>query len=245
VKDLDKKRIIGLVLGALLVLATGVKFYLDYKDNHNNTEEKVATEDAKKFKKEYEELNGTTAYGEIKYKDLSISEFIPVIYKTDKEIVDVLNNGTGVIYFGFNSCPWCRSMVETLIKVIEDYEVENFYYTDIKHIRSSFKVENKKLTKVNEGTESYYDILEKLDEYLTDYVITDNNKDYKTNEKRLYAPTVVVIKEGTILGVHEVTVDSQTNPFDGLNDTQKEELYGIYEAMIKKLGENTCSKAGC
>jgi len=243
VKDLDKKRLVGIILGALLVLAMGVKFYLDYKEN-NNTIEKIATADAKKFKKEYEDLNGTTAYGEIKYKDLKISEYIPVVYKTDKEIVNILNNGTGVIYFGFNSCPWCRSMVETLLKVIEDYEVENFYYTDIKHIRSSFKVENKKLVETK-GTESYYDILEKLDGYLTDYVITDNNKDYDTNEKRLYAPTVVVVKEGEILGVHEVTVDSQTNPFDGLNDTQKEELYGIYEEMIKKLDENTCSKAGC
>ena len=242
-KVLDKKRIIGIILGALLVLAMGVKFYLDYKEI-NETEEKIATADAKKFKKEYEDLNGTTAYGEIKYKDLKISEYIPVLYKTDEEIVNILNNGTGVIYFGFNSCPWCRSMIETLIKVIDDYEVENFYYTDIKQIRSTFKVENKKLVETK-GTKSYYDILEKLDEYLTDYVITNNNKDYDTNEKRLYAPTVVVVKEGEILGVHEVTVDSQTNPFDGLNDTQKEELYGIYEEMIKNLDENTCSKAGC
>ena len=242
-KVLDKKRIIGIILGALLVLAMGVKFYLDYKEI-NETEEKIATADAKKFKKEYEDLNGTTAYGEIKYKDLKISEYIPVLYKTDEEIVNILNNGTGVIYFGFNSCPWCRIMIETLIKVIDDYEVENFYYTDIKQIRSTFKVENKKLVETK-GTKSYYDILEKLDEYLTDYVITNNNKDYDTNEKRLYAPTVVVVKEGEILGVHEVTVDSQTNPFDGLNDTQKEELYGIYEEMIKNLDENTCSKAGC
>ena len=41
-----------------------------------------------------------------------------------EEIVKILNEGTGVIYFGFNSCPWCRSMIETLLKVIDDNNIE-------------------------------------------------------------------------------------------------------------------------
>ena len=97
-----------------------------------------------------------------------------------------------------------------------------------------------------EGSEAYYDILEILDDYLTDYVVTSDNKEYKTGEKRLYAPTVVVVKDGEIMGVHEVTVDSQTEPFAGLNDTQKEELYDIYDEMINKLNTETCNKnTGC
>ena len=169
---MDKKRLLGIIVGVLLVLVAGVSFYLKYKDgNEPNTPERVATEDAKKFKEEYEKLNGETAYGEVKYLSLSISEYSPVTYKTDKEIVNILNEGTGVIYFGFNSCPWCRSMVETLLKVVEDYDIADLYYTDIKEIRSKYEVNNKKLNKTTEGTESYYDILEKLDEYLTDYVI--------------------------------------------------------------------------
>jgi len=244
---MDKKRIIGIILGVLLVLAMALTFYLEYKDNKKpDAPERVATEDAKKFKEEYEKLNGETAYGDIKYLSLSVSEFSTVTYKTDKEIVDILNEGSGVIYFGFNSCPWCRSMVETLLKVVEDNEIENFYYTDIKGIRSKYEVKNKKLTKTTEGTDAYYDILEVLDEYLSDYVVTSNKKDYKTGEKRLYAPTVVVVKDGEIIGVHEVTVDSQTEPFAGLNETQKKELYDIYNEIVSELNDVSCNKnTGC
>lgn len=245
---MDKKRIIGIILGVLLVLAMSLKFYLDYKDNKDNETkepERVATEDGKKFKSEYESLNGTEITEDIKYLSLDISEFNPVVYKTDEEIVEILNNGTGVIYFGFNACPWCRSMIETLLEVVEDNNIEELYYTDIKDIRSSFEVKNKKLNVVKEGTESYYDILEKLDEYLSDYIITDNKKEYDTKEKRLYAPTVVVVKEGEIVGVHEVTVDSQTEPYDGLNEDQKKELYNIYDEMISKINNGTCNKTGC
>ena len=132
-------------MGVLLVVAACLAFYFDYKNDNVEPKapEKVATEDAKKFKQEYESLNGNTAYADIKYLNLSISEYSTVTYKTDTEIVDILKKGTGVIYFGFNSCPWCRSMVETLLKVVEDNEIENFYYTDIKAIRSKYEVKKK------------------------------------------------------------------------------------------------------
>lgn len=244
---MNKKSIIGIIFAVILVGAISFKIYLDNKEEVKEDGIPVATADSKKFKDEYESLNGTKNASDIEYLSLSIDEASPVQYKTDEEIVDILNNGTGVIYFGFSTCPWCRSMVETLLKAVDDNNVSNLYYVDIKDIRSSYKVNNSKLEKTIDGTESYYKILDRLADYLSDYKITSGKKEYDTGEKRLYAPTVVAIKNGEILGLHEATVESQTDPYSGLTDEEAKELYNIYSDMFVELNESTCNnkETGC
>ena len=246
---MDKKRIIGIILGVALILAVGLKFYLANKEEPKEevkTNERPSTVSSKEFKKQYEVLNGTKNSNDQDYLEVSIAENNPVTIKSDIEILDILKNGTGVIYFGFNSCPWCRSMVETLLEAVDENNITNLYYVDIKDIRSSYEVKNKKLTQTKEGTESYYKILEYLNEYLEDYKITSDKKDYDTKEKRLYAPTVVALKEGKIVGFHEGTVDSQEDPYLGLNETEKEELKAIFNETFKEIKNNTCEKErGC
>lgn len=44
---------------------------------------------------------------------------------------------------------------------------------------------------------------------------------YDTGVKRLYAPTVVGVKDGKVVGIHVATVESQTNPYEVLTDKQK------------------------
>ncbi len=246
---MDKKRILGIILGVVLILAVGLKVYLDYKDNQKEepkTTERLATEDSKAFKEQYESLNGTKNSSDKDYLKVSIAENNPVEIKTDEEILEVLTNGTGVIYFGFNSCPWCRSLVETLLQSIDDNNIKKLYYVDIKDIRSSYEVKNKKLKETKKGTESYYEILKKLDEYLTEYTITEDKKEYDTKEKRLYAPTVIAIKNGEIVGFHEGTVESMTDPYLGLNADEKKELLNIFKDTFKDLKDNTCEEErGC
>ena len=162
---MDKKRIIGIILGVALILAVGFKIYSNYQDNKPKEPEtpvREATASSKEFKKQYESLNGTKNSSDKDYLNVSIAENNPVIIKTDEEILDVLENGTGVIYFGFNSCPWCRSMIETLLKTFDEEKLENLYYVDVKDIRSTYEVKKKKLTETKKGTESYYKILDYL-----------------------------------------------------------------------------------
>lgn len=246
-KKISKKGILGLVLCALLVIAISVRLYLDYKNMDKPLKETEISEGTKKFKQEYETLNGTKTSSDKDYLNVTIDESIVIQPKSDEEIVGILNNGTGVVYFGFDTCHWCRSMIETLLESVKESKVVDFYYVNVKDIRSSFEVKNKKLTNTKEGTESYYKILEKLDEYLEDYKLEDNNKSYDTKEKRLYAPTVVTFKDGKIVGFHQGTVESQTDPYLGLNDEEKKELKSIYDEMLSKLESTTCdnNKAGC
>ena len=248
---MDKKRVIGIILGVILVLAIGLKFYLSSKDKDKENEEpkvveREATADSKKFKEDYESLNGTKNSSDKEYPTVNLKENNPVIIKTDEEILDIFENGTGVIYFGFNSCPWCRSMVETLINTFDDLKLENLYYVDIKDIRDTYEVKKKKLTQTKKGTESYYKILDYLVDYLSDYKIESAGKEYDTKEKRLYAPTVVAIKNGKIVGFHEGTVDSQEDPYLGLNDDEKKELKAIFEEEFADLVNKTCDdERGC
>ena len=83
--------------------------------------------------------------------------------------------------------------------------------------------------------------MEALDEHLTEYVISFEGKEYKTGEKRIYAPTVIFIKEGKVLGLHVSTIDSHKSGFDKMTDEQVDELYGIYENYILDMKKTTCS----
>ena len=242
-KKIDTKRIIGIILCTLLVGALSFKFYLDSKDDKSNNN-KVATVDSKKFKEEYESLNNTKNSSGRDILNLSINEANPIVYKTAEEITDILKNKTGIVYFGFNSCPWCRSMIETLIKSAEDNNIDTIYYVDIKDIRSSFEVKNNKLVEIKKGSTGYYQILDILAEYLQDYKITNNKKEYDTKEKRLYAPTVVMVKDGEIKGFHEDTVPTQEDPYLGLNAKEKQSK--IFNNMISEIKSSTCTEQrGC
>lgn len=246
-KKLNIKGILGIVLCVLIVIAISVRLCLDYKRMDKPIKETEISEGTKMFKQEYESLNGTKTSSDKDYLNVTIDESIVIQPKSDEEIVDILNNGTGVVYFGFDTCSWCRSMIETLLESVKTSKVVNFYYVDVKDIRSSFEVKKKKLVNTKEGTESYYKILEKLDDYLTDYKIEDNKKEYNTKEKRLYAPTVVTFKDGKIVGFHQNTVDSQEDPYLGLSEQEKSDLKSIYDEMLSKLESTNCdnNKAGC
>ena len=80
----------------------------------------TGTTDAQKFKKEYEALNGQSNYAGVLHKTIEISENNPMIYATDEEVITMLESGTGIIYFGFPDCPWCRAALPVLLEAAEE-----------------------------------------------------------------------------------------------------------------------------
>lgn len=203
--------------------------------------------DALKFKKEYESLNGKVSYGENKYKDLNISKNNPIKYSNYDEIIDVINNGTGIIYLGFPECPWCRTAVPVLLDVAKDNKIDKIYYLNIKDERDSYVIEDGKLTlALNDdgeeikGTEGYFKLLDALKDNLSDYIISYEDKTYEVGEKRIYAPSVIFVKDGKVLGIQVSTVEGQTDPFKNLTEEQYEELYSIYEGYANNIYSSTC-----
>ena len=196
---------------------------------------------------EYESLNGkVNDKTNEEYKSVNISENNKFVYKTEEEIIKILESKSGIIYFGFKSCPWCRSMVEVLDKASQNSKITNIYYLDIENIRDLLALdENNKIVTEKEGNTNYYKMLNLLDAYLEDYVLKgEEDVSVKTGEKRLYAPTVIAVVNGEIVGFHAKTVDSQTNPNEPLTEKQEKELEKIYTDLMAKTTENICNE-GC
>ena len=238
---MKKEKILFIALPVLCAVAAILGFIFIGKEASN--------EDALKFKQEYESLNGTVAFGDIKYNNLEISENNPIKYSNYEKVIDVIKNESGIIYLGFPGCPWCRSALPILLDVAEDNDINTIYYINIKEDRDAFVVEDNELVyQVDEegnekkGAEGYFDLMDALDKHLTEYIVSYEGKEYKTGEKRIYAPTVVFVRDGKVLGLHVSTVDSQKSGFDKMTEDQVDELYGIYEEYILEMKNSTCSK---
>ena len=199
--------------------------------------------DAKKFKDEYEIVNKNE--GAIQ---LEIEEDNPIVYADYDKLLEIITNGTGIIYLGFPECPWCRNALPVLFDAAKENDVETIYYMNILNERDSYVVEDKKLVYATDkdgnekkGTEGYFKLLKALDKHLGDYVVSFEGKEYEVGEKRIYAPTVIFVRDGKVLGLHVSTVESQESPKEPLTKKQYNELYGIYEDYILEVKSGTCS----
>ena len=108
--------------------------------------------DASKFKEEYSRVSEDNVF----------------VYRTDKEIIDILKHGTGIVYLGFPECPWCQAYVSYLDEVAKETKIEKIYYLNILEIRKN-------------NTKEYQEIVSLLDNYLS----------YdEEGKKRIYVPAV-------------------------------------------------------
>lgn len=194
--------------------------------------------DALKFKDEYESLNDKdNSYGG-KYLSIKISENNVIKYATFEEIIDLIDHGTGVIYFGFPECPWCRNAVPVLLEAAESTGIDTIYYFNAVDIRDQKSLDaNGEIITTKEGTKEYKQLLKKLDKYLLPY---DGLND--DSIKRLYFPSVYFIKDGVVIGKHIDTVESHTDASKALNEEQKLELKTIYENYMMKVLDSSCDK---
>ena len=89
--------------------------------------------DAMKFKEEYESVNNkVNEHTKKENRELNIPKNNPIVYATAEDIVKRIDNKeTFIVYFGFAECPWCRSVIEQLLKVAEEKKVEKIYYVDV------------------------------------------------------------------------------------------------------------------
>jgi len=235
----NKIVLISIIIITVLVLGGCVYSVITNKNEVNS--------DAVKFMNEYTELNGKiNEYNGATYVNVELPESNTFKYATEEKAIELLKEKSGVIYFGFSTCPWCRSLVSTLGRVAKE-ENETIYYLDILNIRSSFEVKDGKLNKLKEGSKGYYELLELLDEELESFVLEDEEANkFDTGEKRLYAPTLVAFNQGKITSVHVGTVESQISGYDELTDDQIKELEDIILALINSKNEKkVCTKDKC
>lgn len=228
----DNKKIQSyILLGIMFLVLTicGVYWFIN-KDNN------VIDVNVVNFKEEYESLNGQeTKYG--KYLEINIDKNNVIKYSNYKEVFDVLENKSGVIYFGFPECPWCRNLAPVLVDAANETGIDKVYYLNNKEDRDIKSLDdNKKVITEKEGTDNYYKLVEKLDSVLGSYEGIDEDS------KRLYFPTVIFVKDGKIVDSHIGTVDSHTNGSQALTDEQKEELK---KTLIDKINKTILCDSAC
>lgn len=232
---MKRRSILVIIAIVILLIITGCSY--------DKKEEKA---DSLKFKEEYESINGDIIEGtDYKVRTLNIPEDNPIVYAEANDIISMMdNNETFVVYFGFNSCPWCRSVLPVLLDVAKDLNLKKIYYVDVKNIRDRLDVdEDGNIITVKEGSEGYIGLLARLDDVLEDYTLEIDGKEIETEEKKIYAPNVVSIVNGKAKELETGISDELDDPFMELTDKIKKETYNKFKCSIKCVLENknSCS----
>lgn len=229
-----KKRIIyALIAVALAGVLFGFLYYCKGKDT-----------DAYRFKKEYESLNGKRSESGKTYRTLNISKNNRIKYSTAKEIVEKIeNNETFIVYFGFAKCPWCRSMVENLLDLADEYDTD-IYYVDVLDIRNTIELKDGRVVTTKKGDKYYLKLLLKLDNVLSDYVLeTEYKNELNTGEKRIYAPNVVAVVQGKAEKMVEGVSPDLKDPYGTITNKMKKDSIGQLKCIFKCMEEaGICTK---
>ena len=218
------------IILASILIAVGL-FAVYYNSNK-------VTEDSKRFKEEYEKLNNTTNDNGKKIRNVSIPKSNPMKYITANSLVEKMEKKeTFIVYFGFNECPWCRSVIETFIETAKENNIKKVYYVDIKNIRDTYELdENNELIKTKKGSNGYNKLLEKLDNVLSEYTLTDESGNkIDTKEKRIYAPNMVAVVKGKAKYLTTGISSKQTDAYMKLTTSMKNETKKEYKKLIEYI----------
>ena len=121
---------------------------------------------------------------------------------------------SGILYYGKVGCPWCERAVPILNTVAKDNNI-SIYYIDA----------NKGMGETKREREENYANLSK---YISDSFQEDSN-----GKKGMFVPDVIAVKNGKMVAYHVSLVDDyDIHKNDQLSESQKQELYNIYQQMI-------------
>lgn len=229
------KKIILLVAAALLLCGC---------TNHEGSSEEIEKTDTMNFKEEYEVLNGKfdDARGH-NFIEVEISENNPVVYMTMEELFTLMEEErSGIVYFGFPECPWCRTLIPSLLNAMNAGGIERLYYINNYEERDLKELKDGEIITTQQGSDDYYKLLEVMGDYAQVYSGLGDD-----SIKHIYYPTVLFIKGGKIVAMHTGTVASQTDVWAGITDEQKAELEIELMEKINMVYMGACSieEQGC
>lgn len=223
------KKIKEILIFCILVIVIGIAMAtvvikIEQKSNEDNADKEninsestsniTPTEDALRFKKEYEDVNGTIREKDgMLFNNVDILEQNPIQYINIDEFVDILNNKSGIVFLSSPTCPYCRASISALLKAAKELKISTIYYYDI----SKDEIE----------TDSEDEIQE-----LKRYGIITENEEGKNAWK---IPQLLNIKDKKIVssanGAMYELENGQTK-YDKLTQTQENDIYNIYKKVL-------------
>ena len=100
---------------------------------------------------------------------------------------------------------------------------------------------------IKEGTDGYNRLLGLMNDVLRDYDIKDaNGNKVDVNEKRIYAPNVVAVIDGTATKMVTGISDKQNDAYMDITDDIKKDIYNSLNEVVSMVQEKlaTCN-TGC
>lgn len=221
---------------------------LDELRDESDGAQALTTEDALMFKAEHEELNGQPHpdHPDNIMKDVYIPTNNPFIYVEYDEIIALLEDGTGIIYFGFPICPWCRNLVPVLADAAIEFGVEEILYRNVLDDRNILALQDGVIVETRAGHPGYYQVLEMLGDLVPEYRGLEDE-----SIRRIFVPAVVFVKDGEVISYFQNLPawqdrvndenDAATS-FDSMNEAEIEELRQIFMNYFEILfGDEVCS----
>ena len=188
----------GIIIGITILAIVGAILIYEFVPR----EESISN---KKFNEEYTVLDKDNVY----------------VYKSINEIINVLSNGTGIVYLGFPECPWCQRYVVYLNILAKEYNVKEIYYYNIKNARSN-------------NTKEY----QKIVEILKDLLPYDDN-----GNKKVFVPTVVFVKNGKVIALDDETstISDGTTPDEYWNQERINLFNSKMDSYFKTYNAGVCT----
>lgn len=221
------------------------------KDSEASSENREG--DALRFKNDYESLNGIeTSTKGVNYRDVNISSSNPIRYTTFKEVSKKIENKESfILYVGFSSCPWCRSVIPYILEEAKKNDIDTIYYINLREdgtresdLRGYYKLDkNNKVVYDVYPDEYYHEVLDTLDKFLSSYTLVDkNNNKIETGEKRLYAPSLIVYKNGEAVLLDSCISDKQNDAYQEFTDEITNDIKSKANSLFKLYNSsNSCS----
>ena len=195
-----KSKGIIITLGIIIVILIGIIIFLLVG---NNKEEETVLSDAARFSQEYTLVDKNNKF----------------VYSDIDEVIDVLEDGTGIVYLGFPECKWCQQYVVYLNEVAKDRGISKIYYYNIREDREK-------------NTKDYQKIVSLLKEYL---------EEDEDGNPRVYVPAVTFMSNGKILGFDDETAydtKGYDDPGEYWTDKEVEDLKDRLNSYLDK--SNMC-----
>lgn len=225
---------LGIIIGAIVVMLSLV-----------GCSNKLQNENAMRFKKDYEKLNGVEIKTQGKYyRSINIDIDNPFVYTSLEDINKRIENKESfIVYFGANWCPWCRSVLPTFISLCKEESINTVYYIDVrpdndteKDIRDVYSLDKKNKPYIShEGIDAYHKFLEYANDVLADY---DNHGTKVEGVKRVGAPNFILVKAGVVTKKITGVSEKQTDGYMDLTEEMNEDMKKIFKEFIKEFKNN-------
>lgn len=139
----------------------------------------------------------------------------PFVYLNSTELIDLLNNGSGIVFMGNSENEWSARYAKYLYEIATDLHIEKIYYYDVKKV---------KLLK----NRNYYNIILALEGNLIE---TDDSKN------NLFSPSLYIVKDGEVI-FYDNTTAVVNNALELDEYWTSSNIYSFKERIIVAINKN-------